>query len=501
MPSTEQPLGSPTKSALNGSPRSSVESGAGGHSPFLQSLHQRFRKSSSGASAQSDQTVPPTDTKSRNDASKEAKRYLLSVVRDDWEYPSLPVKRPYTPTSKEPVSYCRREDGLSDVESDNSPHKRRSRNDPYKFENPEAVADYVNERRAKRRRLIQEELSWNLGLKNWTHQRDAWTGAVKQNPLHVSSDINTHADTKPQLSSTLHQRSTSDSTTDDSINWPLSPHSPTPENSSSIDSVDFQQPHSSKLPGLPQFSNSTSKPLTQTPPATDYSISSEPYLPIYAPLFPATHILRSRISPPAYPTIYSKVVLQSLAPNIPIPLTDMTRALVQGWKTEGNWPSGATQNPAGQAGTLVDAKAAGGRLKESAFSRWRREHAHKNLGLPESVSHQRGGSSTQNHGPARGHRKSNSTKTADALAFDNLNLTNGSERQGRVRKSISVVKRAILGTEDNIPEVEKLANGEVPDIGIDFEEQEAQDAEADERDRVLNRGLLDVGDERKRSKG
>ena len=499
MPSTEQPFSSPTKSALNGSPRSSVESGAGGHSPFLHSLHQRFRKSSSSASAQSEQTVPPTDTKSRNDASKEAKRYLLSVVRDDWTYPSLAVKRPNTPSSREPVSYCRREDGLSDVESDNSPRKRRSRNDPYKFENPEAVADFVNERRAKRRRLIEEELSWNLGLKNWTHQRDAWTGAVKQNPLHVSSDISTDAETKPQLSSTLHQRSTSDSTTDDSINWPLSPHSPTPENSSSIDSVDFQQLHSSKLPGLPQFSDSAPKPLQQH--TINADASNEPYLPIYAPIFPPTHILRSRIIPPAYPTIYSKVVLQSLAPNIPIPLTDMTRALVQGWKTEGNWPPGATQNPAGQAGTLIDAKAAGGRLKESAFSRWRREHAHKNLGLPDTVSHRRSGSGTHTNGPARGHRKSNSRTSADALAFDNLNLTNGSERQGRVRKSISVVKRAILGTEDSVPGIEKLATGEVPDIGIDFEEQEAQDAEADERDRVLNQGLLDVGDERKRWKG
>ena len=144
-------------------------------------------------------------------------------------------------------------------------------------------------------------------------------------------------------------------------------------------------------------------------------------------------------------------------------------------------------------------------MKESAFSRWRREHAHKNLGLPDTASHRRSGSGAQTHGPARGHGKSNSRTSADGLAsFDNLNLTNtnGSEKPGRVRKSISVVKRAIMGTEDNTPEIEKLANGEVPDIGIDFEEQEAQDAAADERDRVLNHGLLDAGgDEGKRPKG
>ena len=497
MPSTEQPSGSPTKSALGGSPRTSAESGAGGHSPFLHSLHQRFRKSSSSASANSsDQTVPQPDLKNRSDASKEAKRYLLSVVRDDWDYPSLSMKRPNTPSLREPASYCRREDGPSDVESDYSPHKRRSRNDPYKFENPEAVADYVHERQAKRRHLIEEELGWNLGLKNWARQRDVWTGAVKHDPRAVSSDISTATkDTKLQLSFAHHERNTSDSTTDDSINWPLSPHCPTPENSSSIDSVNFQP----TLPGLPHFkSDSVSTPLPTT---TDPSSTNEPYLPIFPPLFPPTHILRSRINPSAYPTIYSKVVLQSLAPNIPIPLTHMTRALVQGWKTEGNWPPGGTQNPAGQAGTLVNTKAAGGRLKESAFSKWRREHAHKNLGLPENVTRRGSTTHSHTHAPARSHRKSNSRTSADGLSVNGLSLTNSNDhRQGRVRKSISIVKRALgVNGEDSIPQVEKLATGYVPDIGIDFEEQEAQDAEADERDRVLNQGLLqdDDGDRRK----
>ena len=95
--------------------------------------------------------------------------------------------------------------------------------------------------------------------------------------------------------------------------------------------------------------------------------------------------------------------------------------------------------------------------------------------------------------------------------MDNLNIVNGeggTERQGRVRKSITIVKRALGVTEDNLTsnmsEKEKLAEGEVPDIGIDFEEQEAKDAEdAGERDRVLNQGLLDPdgdGEGRRRSK-
>ena len=328
-PTEQNPEVSPTKSALRGSTGSSPDSGAGGHSPFLHSLHQRFRKSSSASAQSSDQPPPQPDLKSRNEASREAKRHLLSVIRDDWEYPSSAVKRPSTAGSREPVGYQRREDGLSDVESDTQNQRRRSKNDPYKFESPDAVADFVMERRAKRRRLFEEEMTWNLGLKNWAQQRDAWSGAVMQKPLISKSKASPEDNTKSRLSSTLHERNTSNSTTDDSINWPLSPHSPTPANSSSIDSVDFQPSNTTVLPGLPNFQTNSSPqtpshPTTTTATTNDPDTSIEPYLPIYAPLFPPTHILRSRINPTAYPTTYSKVVLQSLSPNIPIPLTHMT---------------------------------------------------------------------------------------------------------------------------------------------------------------------------------
>ena len=39
-----------------------------------------------------------------------------------------------------------------------------------------------------------------------------------------------------------------------------------------------------------------------------------------------------------YTAIYSKVVVQGLTPTVPIPLSHMVAALVQGWKAEGNWP-------------------------------------------------------------------------------------------------------------------------------------------------------------------
>ena len=74
----------------------------------------------------------------------------------------------------------------------------------------------------------------------------------------------------------------------------------------------------------------------------------------------------------------------------------------------------------------------------------------------------------------------------------------GHGRHSRVRKSITIVKRALGVTHNEdeqhapVVEREKLENGDVPDIGIDFEEQtHVKDlAQAEERDRVLNQGLL-----------
>lgn len=60
-------------------------------------------------------------------------------------------------------------------------------------------------------------------------------------------------------------------------------------------------------------------------------------LPIPQPIL-QEHPLRSRVDKGAYGEIYSKVILQGRTPSIPINLAHVTRALVHGWKEEGNWP-------------------------------------------------------------------------------------------------------------------------------------------------------------------
>ena len=50
--------------------------------------------------------------------------------------------------------------------------------DPYKFESPDAIADTMDDRKRKRRKILQDELTWNRGLQLWLERRDLWTGAV-----------------------------------------------------------------------------------------------------------------------------------------------------------------------------------------------------------------------------------------------------------------------------------------------------------------------------------
>lgn len=61
-------------------------------------------------------------------------------------------------------------------------------------------------------------------------------------------------------------------------------------------------------------------------------------IPIPPPLLSPTHPARAAVTPSAYPVIYSRVVTQGITPSVPINLSDVVQALVQGWKDNGDWP-------------------------------------------------------------------------------------------------------------------------------------------------------------------
>ncbi|RMZ86395.1 hypothetical protein DV736_g6378, partial [Chaetothyriales sp. CBS 134916] len=338
------------------------------------------------------------------------------------------------------VAWRCREEGLSDVENDGGTSGRRSASlrpgsalydnqnvnqensatvddcsgNPYKFDTPDAVGDFVRERRRKRRRLIAEECMWNDGLRNWIRQRDAWTGAVeRKEPLQAGGETKAQKPQQQQQqkgkSRTLHTRN---------------------ESGGTMDSVPFS--HSSEA-------------------------SHEP------------------LAPDAI--IYSKVVIQSLTPNIPIPLTHMTKILVEGWKSEGNWPPADTQSAA--TATATAAAAASKSARSARFLRWKRERA-----------------------AARDARYTPMTGTAAAAADDGKGGTSG--RRERVRKSISfAVKRGLgLGLDghshshnhnpsskagaaeaDNKAESvfeRKSKDGKDMDVGIEFREHSGNEEDGEQ---------------------
>ena len=429
-PSNESPPSSPTTarklSLRTGSPRSSFDSSTQdkNSSPFLHNLQQRFRKSSNASSTHSNESPTSSSAvpaprqehpRSRADATRTAKRYLLSVVRDDWTYPLPSTGNQPDPSIpyREVTRWIKREDGSDDEYSASKGRQQRrgiaqqrqsgrpdaegkpagagltpggavagagkkgaketGASEEWKFETPDSFAQFAAERAHKKRRLVDEECRWNEGLRIWVGQRDAWTCASRGKPkkgvsrrergssaageLRKGSGLrNLLTDGNGSVGSTTTDSTATGTTTDETgdlsnaaSGWQQmpSPISPTPEQNEVV---------------------SPTREAIAMPTSAAESIvaedEDEPYLPIYPPLFQEDDLLKERINPAGYSTIYSKVVIQVMTPTIPIPLTHMTRALVQGWKNEGQWPPGASV-PVPQ-----DAKTG---KKSSKFGRWRRD--------------------------------------------------------------------------------------------------------------------------------
>src|SRR5437763_214276 len=149
-------------------------------SPRFNVFHRHFHSKSSPdmPSTEIEPGVGVVSAPARTEAIRDAKRFVLSTVRDDWSFPPAQSPPPSEEEPREPLDYRYREEGSSDVEADSE----GPAGDPYRFENPDAIALTVQDRRRKRRRLLQEEMQWNIGLRTWSRRRDAWTGAVWERP-------------------------------------------------------------------------------------------------------------------------------------------------------------------------------------------------------------------------------------------------------------------------------------------------------------------------------
>lgn len=164
-------------------------------------------------------------------------------------------------------------------------------NDPFRFDSPDGVGDTLrktaDDRKARRRRRLQEEMRVNDGLSCFTHRRNAWTCA-----RHVRRIARTSLNTTP-LKRTLSR--------------PTSKPSPT-----------------------------TPKPCV--PAQEDDILDLITEVRIAPPILPPDTPMRKGINERAYVTIYDKIVLQSQTPFCPINLSVITKSCVEGWKRDGEWP-------------------------------------------------------------------------------------------------------------------------------------------------------------------
>lgn len=296
---------------------------------------------------------------------REARRFLKDRVKTDWEYPTLPAWsssgndrkeredegnvedriagfRFHAPAELErqrsdreglglafdPVEWRERVYSSNDDEEDTDEEgeeattkvsKGMAGGSTYKFEAPDSVGKQLNDRRiAKKRKkhvALEQEMEWNDGLAHWVRRRDAWCCARTATQVDMDDEV---------TSETLQA-------TDSASASSSSPRS-------SISSSSPQQPAST-----PGSSPSTTPDLTATLSTTTTQTTQtrtspfEVLVPIAPPLLP-NHPIRRKISPNMYPEIYTKIILQSRTPSVPINLQNLVHALVQGWKTDGEWP-------------------------------------------------------------------------------------------------------------------------------------------------------------------
>ncbi|OJD17918.1 hypothetical protein AJ78_02023 [Emergomyces pasteurianus Ep9510] len=347
-------------------------------SSVFASLHRKPRPAPSGGTHG---TAESRET--REEAIKSAKRYLLETIRDDWTYEHRPTSPGSEPKKVQPQSstLCGPSDGAIRVcarevrewrerEQDSSCSETDVRtggigsgepsllaatsiaSDPYRFESPDAVEESILERKRKRRKVVRQELAWNEGLRIWMERREAWTGA--RLPSSAASSQGGGVITCQSAGSSEGSGAGSRIYEESGEVEMVSPDSTGPGDAPSrpLSSSSAKAPQIANAPRAPPGNSSGDMDIQEA--LSHISVddnnyyadakqphfldSEEPLIPVVEPLLPITNPIRASIKPSIYPSIYSKVVIQSLTPAIPINLSDVTKALVQGWKADGEWP-------------------------------------------------------------------------------------------------------------------------------------------------------------------
>jgi hypothetical protein len=348
-------------------------------SSVFPSLHRRPRLSDTAVK------------ESREAAIREAKQHVRDIVRNDWSFdpPSSlfttsvslspvtslesTVATTTTSLSSAPSTLDRQSEVLewrlrelatsseSETEGGDSAGKGTG-SDPYRFESPDTVAASIAERRRKWRAEVEDEIRWNPGLRFWMERRHAWTGAKKRRLLRDSlqglpeqgrrasggGDGRATAQSHdPVLGTSPPDEGQHGSLSNGEGNRSSLAAETEPETmehrreettlGSSSTNERLEALSLSKDSGHDGQEGAGKRLFPEDDDSDDYD-SNESLIPVVEPLLPSSNPVRSSITPAIYSSIYSKVVVQGLTPTVPINLADVTKAMVEGWKSDGQWP-------------------------------------------------------------------------------------------------------------------------------------------------------------------
>ncbi|PYH44836.1 DUF4050 domain-containing protein, partial [Aspergillus saccharolyticus JOP 1030-1] len=311
----------------------------------------------------------------RDAAIREAKQYVRDIVRNDWvfelspEYGIPSVATPPTP-EQDVLEWRMREydSSGSELEPQSSPStnpadvQQLPGFSPSEFSSPIATPPGDDsERRRKRRRQMEEEMRWNEGLRTWVERRDAWSGAHTKDEIRAkqlkrlqqeqgeagaslsSSDAAQNssessasaANLVARTEASLHLSEPQDlAPLDGEEGQPSATGDDKKEPTASTETIVTEPGHQKEVSSATTATSSSDHPRAQQLIRT----LEEPFIPVVPSLIAGTNPIRASITPAMYPSIYSKVVIQGLTPTVPINLADVTKAMVQGWKADGQWP-------------------------------------------------------------------------------------------------------------------------------------------------------------------
>ncbi|KAA8644195.1 hypothetical protein EYZ11_004681 [Aspergillus tanneri] len=329
-------------------------------------------------------------TYARDVAIREAKLHVREIVRNDWSFhPSTDAGAPAS-SSPPPPTHEIAEWRLREYDSSGSELEPVSSPDIGASDHtvlPDSLRA-MSPRRKRRRQEEEAEMRWNEGLRTWVERRNAWSGALSREEIRrrqlqprdsqLEDGALSHDDQKKkeEASNPTLESSTSSAgsgcdelTTRTEVSLSITereeftsqfPADREREDEPSTADPENLHPTASLIPD-PDLTTgvtpTTPAPAPASVAATETAASyhdpstgdqqqqqeeererEDPFIPVAPTLISTTNPVRAAIAPTMYPSIYSKVVVQGLTPTVPINLVDVTKAIVQGWKADGQWP-------------------------------------------------------------------------------------------------------------------------------------------------------------------